>query len=124
MKNITIKRSIWTIMLMILLFISFLLCRYVFFDLHQMKQFPLVLFLLGLSIISVASIFDKAKLAICTVLGYNAGFTMGILFDADWTDSHGTRMTNTWIWFVVVMLLFVCFGIIWEVISKKITFKV
>lgn len=109
---------------MFLLFISFLLCRYVFFDLHQMKQFPLVLFLLGLSIISVASIFNKPKLAICTVLGYSAGFTMGLLFDVDWTDSHGTKMTSTWIWFVVVMLLFICIGVIWEVISKKIKFKV
>lgn len=124
MKNIKIKRNIWAIVFIFLLFISFLLCRYVFFDLHQMKQFPFVLFLLGLSIIIVASIFNKSKLAICTVLGYNVGVTMGLLFGVDWTDSHGTKMNSTWIWFVVVMLFFICIGVIWEVISKKIKFKV
>ncbi|MDD2268885.1 MAG: hypothetical protein PHY15_04950 [Eubacteriales bacterium] len=47
-----------------------------------------------------------------------ASFFMGILFQVDWIDSHGTAMNNLWIWFAFGMLAFVIIGVVLEIISK------
>ena len=54
---------------------------------------------------------------ICTAIGYNLGFYMGVIFQVNWIDSHGTAMNSLWIWFTLVLLGSVLIGIIWDVIE-------
>lgn len=89
--------------------VGFLLCRYVFFDIHGMYDWPLLLFLFGLLVI-VLSFFAKARLVpIATSFGYTVGFLAGVVFQTDGVDPGGGSTNSLWIiWtavFVCVVLL-------------------
>lgn len=109
---------IWPAISVFLLSIGFVVCRYLLFDLHGMKQLPLALFIFGLIVICISAVFNGKMIMIFTVLGYIASFFMGVLFQADWIDSHGTAMNNLWIWFLLGMLAFVAIGVVLEIVSK------
>ncbi len=52
MKLLDVKgKSLWGICMIGLLGISYWLCRYTFFDMHGMKQWPNLLAIVGLAII-------------------------------------------------------------------------
>ena len=86
--------------------VGYVLTRYIFFDDHGMKQWPLVLFVCGIVIISV-SFFAKAKqVPVITALSYIVGFVAGVVFQTDGVDAGGGRTNNLWIIWAVV---FVCF---------------
>lgn len=118
MQSNKIKRMMWPVISIILLIISFIICRYFLFDLHGMKQLIFALFIFGLIVICIAAIFNSKITMICTAVGYMASFLMGIIFQADWIDSHGTAMNNLWIWFTLGMIAFVILGVFAEIISK------
>lgn len=101
-----------------LLTIGYLIFRYALFDLHHMKQWPLVLFVLGLIIIGVSALFACPRIMLSAAVGYHIGYIAGLLFNREWVDAHGTAMNNTWIWCTLVMLAFVCIGAAWELIGK------
>lgn len=104
----------------LLLAIGYLIFRYALFDLHGMKQWPLILFVFGLSIIGVAALFVCPKIMLSAAVSYHIGYMTGLLFGSEWIDQHGTAMDNTWIWFTLVMLAVICVGVAWELTGKAI----
>ncbi len=119
MESNTIKRIIWTVISLFILSMGFLLCRYAFFNLHGMIQFPFLLFVFGLIVICIAAVFNGKIIMISTALGYTVSFFIGVLFQTEWIDSHGTIYNNLWIWWELMTLFFVCVGVTWEMINKK-----
>ena len=101
------------------LVLCFLLCRYLFFDFHGNKQWPVVLLVAGLITSGVAAIFDGKKLMICTVLGYIAGFAFGIAFGVDGVDQGGGATNNWWIIWTISFVAIIVIGAIWEIISRR-----
>lgn len=113
------NRIIWAVGTFTALCICFLLCRYSFFGLHGMKQFPVIVLIIGLIVLSVVAIFDGRKVMICTVAGYIGGFAKGMLFNTDGVDSGGGRTNNAWQIWLVSFIVIVIAGIIWELVYKR-----
>jgi len=98
---------------------GFLVCRYAFLSLHNMHQWPMILFVAGL-IVLVISFFAKAKLVpVFTSLAYLVGFAAGVIFQSDGVDTGGGRTNNLWIIWTVVFVCFVVSAVINEMLSGK-----
>ena len=117
-KIILKKRITYSIAASALLFVCFLLCRYHFLHLHGMEEWPVNLFVFGMSVIIVSAIFDSRKVMIFTSVGYIIGFAFGILFNADSFDAGGGRLNNAWIIWTVSFLILIVIGVVWEIIAK------
>jgi membrane-bound ClpP family serine protease len=103
----------------IALCVCFLLCRFVFFQLHGMKAWPLYLFILGIAVIAVSAFTHSGKVMIGTVVGYMAGFVLAMLLRTDGIDPGGGATNNAWIIWTFSFLLFILAGVVWEVVSKR-----
>ena len=107
-----------------LLCIGFVLCRYVFFDIHGMKQWPVILFGIGIIAMVISFILNGKIAPICIAFSYIAGFVVGIIFQTDGIDSGGARTNNLWIIWTEVFICLTLIGIIYDkfisTIKKKI----
>ena len=116
------NRILWALGAKLALCIGYLLCRYVFWGLHGMDQWPLVLFIFGLIVLVVAAIFDGRRLMVCTVLGYMIGFALGMGFHWDtyrpeW--GSGVYTNNRWSIWTLTFLLCIGMGIAWEIVRIR-----
>jgi len=104
-----------------LLFLSHLLCGYVFLFLHGMRQWPTILLIFGLIIIAASAVSYYRKVMISTVVGYVVGFACGELFN--WDTYHpergpGVHSNNGWLIWTLVYLGFIAIGIVWQLVCK------
>ena len=44
--------------------IGFILCRYVFFDMHEMKQWPVILFAIGIIAVAISFILEGKAMSV------------------------------------------------------------
>ena len=102
-----------------LLAISYFLCRFVFFEMHGMKQWPNLLAIVGLIIIVIASISGRRSLSIATLIGYLGGFILAMIFNADGVDQGGGRTNNDWKIWGTVFIVSILADIILGYISKQ-----
>ena len=63
-----------------ILLVGFILCRYIFFDIHGMKEFPKVLLILGLVAMAISALLKKKVLPYFISSGYIVGFVFGFFF--------------------------------------------
>lgn len=115
------KRAVWAIGAGTALLTGFFVCRYTFFDLHGMKQWPIALLIVGLIIVAVAAIFDARKVMALTAVGYIAGFAMGMLFRVRGVDQGGGSTNNAWVIWTVSLFIAILAGIVWEIVGKYAT---
>lgn len=97
--------------------IGFILCRYVFFDIHGMKQWPVILFGIGIIAIVISFILNGKISPVCTAFSYMAGFMVGIMFQSDGTDAGGTPANNLWIIWMAVFVCLILSGMIYDKFS-------
>ncbi len=102
-----------------LLGISYYLCRYTFFNMHGMKQWPSLLAILGVAIIIIASIFGNRIIQAATVVGYMVGFIIAMIFNTDGVDPGGGGTNNAWIIWGTILILSILIGYILNRIIKK-----
>ncbi|MPW27073.1 hypothetical protein GC105_14925 [Alkalibaculum sp. M08DMB] len=107
-----------------LLAISYWICRFVFFGMHGMKQWPNMLAIVSLIIIVIASIGGRQSLSVATVIGYIGGFVLAMIFNTDGVDQGGGATNNAWkIWgtiFICSILISIILGYIFKQRHKKI----
>lgn len=109
--------------------IGFILCRYAFFNLHGMKQWPFALFIFGLIVIIIAAVLNARKAMYSTAGGYIIGFVLGM--SCNWDTFHpergpnGDYTNNGWLIWLLSFLLLIAVGVIWEIVGKqkKVTMK-
>ena len=101
---------------MAILIASFLICRFALFDMHKMKQFPLVLLIAGGLFIGISMLFRCSRFPLFASLGYPVSFAAGLIFRQDYADPTGA-MTLSSMW--IIYLVIVCIGIVVEVIARK-----
>ena len=98
------------------LFVGYLLGGRLFFFLHGMDQWPIVLLVLGLIVIAISALANTRKVMIATVVGYVVGFAFGMLFNWDTFDPNSrTYRNNNWQIWTLVFLTFIVIGIVWEI---------
>ena len=121
MKNITIRNRIfWTVGTVTALILCFVMCRYIFFELHGNKDWSVVLLIVGIIVSCIAAVFYRRKLIICTVIGYIGGFALGIILGVDGLDQGGGAINNWWIIWTMAFVSLIFAGGIWEIISRRI----
>lgn len=72
-----------------ILIVSFLICRFALFDMHKMKQFPLVLLIAGGLFIGISMLFGCSRFPLFASLGYPVSFAAGLIFSQDYADPTG-----------------------------------
>ena len=120
MKLMEIKnKSLWGISMIGLLGISYWLCRYTFFEMHGMKQWPNLLAILSIAILVIAFIFGNQRISVATVIGYMGGFILAMIFNTDSIDPGGGRTNNAWIIWGTIFGFSILIGFILDFISKQ-----
>jgi len=108
------KNIIVHLLSLCVLCISFVLCRYVFFDIHGMKQLPVWLFVVGMVSLAVSFFLKGKTTPICTAIAYIVGFIAGAVFRTDGIDAGGGTTNNLWIIWATVFVCLTLVGIISE----------
>lgn len=102
-----------------MLIIGFALGRYVFFDVHGMKDFPIALLILGLAVMVISVLASKKILPYFVSAGYIIGFIFGFLFQVTKIDTNGVSVNNLWVIWVGVYVAFIIAGFLCESFFKK-----
>ena len=100
------------------LLLGFLLCRYAFFDLLGMKEWPVDLFVAGILALLISLFARKQYAPWFTSVGYFLGFLAGALFHREGTDPGGGKTDNLWIIWIVVFVVCILAGILYEIWMK------
>lgn len=101
----------------LLLTIGFAVFRFVLLNMHGMKQFPMVLYVIGLIFILLGTKFHLYKMIVGVAIGYNFGYLIGALFNTTKIDIHGTAMNNWWILTTITMFSIISIALVWEIFS-------
>jgi hypothetical protein len=110
----------WGLIMTGLIGISYLLFRFVFFNMHGMKEWPMDLAVLCIAIIMIATIFGNRKISIAIGIGYIGGFIIAMIFNTDGVDPGGGRTNNAWILWSGVLLVSLLIGFIASFIPNRI----
>ncbi len=102
-----------------ILIIGFALGRYVFFDVHGMKEFPVTLLILGLVVMLISLLTSKKVLPYFISAGYIIGFVFGFLFQVTKMDANGVSVNNLWVIWAGVYVAFIIAGFLCEAFFKK-----
>ena len=105
----------------VLLCLAYGLIRYVLFDFHGMKQWPLTMFLLGAAIVCLSCVLGSRWIPLITGVSYPTSFLLGMLLQTDSVDPNGAPSNNLWlIWAgtYITMILVAAF-IEWAITLKK-----
>ena len=101
-----------------ILLLGFVLCRYVFFGLHGMKEWPVDLLIAGLIVHMVSMLAKKPYVPWFTSGGYSLGFWLGVIFHTEGFDHGGGRTDNLWQIWTIVFAVCILAGVIVELVMK------
>jgi hypothetical protein len=113
------NKILWGISMIGLLGSSYWLCRFSFFEMHGMKQWPNLLAILSIAIIVIATIFGNRIIPVAAVVGYMGGFILAMIFNTDGVDPGVGRTNNAWIIWGTVFIFSILIGTILGFISKQ-----
>ena len=108
------KNIILHLLSLCVLSIGFVLCRYVFFDIHGNFGVPVWLFVVGMVSVTISFFLKGKTTPIFTAIAYIIGFIAGVIFQTDGVDPGGGRTNNLWIIWVVVFVCITLLGIVFE----------
>lgn len=101
-----------------ILVFGFVLCRFVFFELHGMKEWPVDLFVAGLVVLFISLLGKKQIVPWFTAGGYLLGFLAGIIFHREGFDPGGGRTDNLWQIWTIIFVVCILAGIVFEIVIK------
>lgn len=113
------RKFTWSLAMLGLTGLSFLLSRYVFFGLHGMKQWPEVMALAAAAVVILAGIRGDRLLSAGAVAGYLGGFILAMIFNRDGVDQGGGTTNNAWFIWTTVFLIAITAGAVGELIKRK-----
>ena len=116
MKNI--KRLITAFLSAALLLAGYVLTRYVLFDLHGMKQWPMTLLVIGGLVAGVAWFLKARIIPLAASAAYTISFFIGELLQTNSIDAGGTATNNLWIIWTGVYLISILIAFIAELIVR------
>lgn len=103
----------------VVLILSFLLVRFLLFDQHGMKQWPLILAVATL-ILMIIALWGRYKItSLFMSLSYLLGYFLSLVFQMSGVDPGGGRTSNQWILWAIFILLISLIGVIVEYFVTK-----
>lgn len=104
---------------LIILIFSFIIIRYVLFDIHGMKQLPLILFFCVFLVITVSTLTKVKITPYILAISYPIGFILGLIFQKNGTDLGGGSTNNLWIiWTSFIIIVMIILFIV-ELINRR-----
>lgn len=100
------------------LLLGFVLCRYAFFGLHGMDEWPFNLLIAGLVSLLISLLAGKQYAPWFTSVGYFLGFWMGVIFHTHGFDPGGGKTDNLWGIWMLVFLGCILAGFLFELVLK------
>ena len=123
-KPTILNKIFWTAGTAGALFVCFLLCRHIFYELHGNKDWAFAMFIVGLTAIFISAFFGAKKVMVCTVAGYVISFIAGIVFNYEYDFIMDgvlqDRRYTAWLIWTISFLVLIFAGILWEFIGKRI----
>ena len=98
---------------------GFVLCRYILFPMHGMREWPVVLFIAGTAVIIAAFLVKARYVPAAASVAYTPAFLIGVLFQTDGVDPGGGRTNNLWIIWTVVFIGIIIISVVLELVLKK-----
>ena len=105
---------------LIILLLEYFICRYLFFDLHGMREFPQLLLLVGVVFLLLAAAGGLKIFSISVLTGYPLGFICGMALQSYGTDPGGGRTSNGWIIWGGIFLACVVVGVLIDLAKRKV----
>ena len=102
----------------VILLFGFLFCRFAFFGLHGMKEWPVDLFVVGLIVLLISLLAKRKYVPWFTAGGYFLGFLVGVIFHTEGFDPGGGKTDNLWQIWTVVFVVCILAGIVVEIVMK------
>lgn len=113
-----VKKSYGFVSLLVLL-AAYCFVRYPMFNLHGMRQWPLILFIIAMIVSCVSMLLKNNIVPMFTALGYVIGFGAGVLFHSIGIDAGGGARNTLWLIWTVVMFCCTMTGMIIFLIKAK-----
>jgi len=113
------KYSITQIASVILLMLGFILCRYILFSSHGMKEWPVVLFIAGIIALGVAIYRKKLYLPLFISLGYSISWVIGGFTQTHGVDAGGGSISNFWLTWMISYAGIILLGVLFELANMK-----
>ena len=101
-----------------ILLLGFVLCRYAFFGLHGMGEWPFDLLIAGIVFLFISLLARKQYAPWFNSIGYSFGFWLGVLFHKEGLDPGGGKTDNLWQIWTVVFLACILAGFLFEIVLK------
>lgn len=98
---------------------GFVLCRYILFPMHGMREWPVVLFIAGTAVIIAAFLVRARYVPAAASVAYTLALLIGVLFQTDGVDPGGGRTNNLWIIWTVVFIGLIFISVCFELLVKK-----
>ena len=113
------KRLLRYLLWLLMLCVGFVLCRYICFPLHGMKEWPVLLFIAGAAILTAASLMKTAYVPAVTAAAYTAAFFLGVLLQSNGTDPGGGTTNNLWSIWTLAYIILIAVSVLAEILIKK-----
>ena len=104
--------------MVLLVLVSYIGIRYLLFDLHGMKQWPLVLGILSLIVLAAAYLARAGWVLLGAGAGYPCGFLIGWLLCSESVDPGGGRTSNLWIIWTASLLAIIALSGAWTLVRR------
>ncbi len=113
------KKSLFRHLIAIcILCLEFGLCRYIFFDIHGMRQWPFVLLFLGVIVLFISFVFRAKYIPIFISVGYLIAFFACIIFQTDGADPGGGKTNSLWIIWTIVFVCVIMVSVLCEIFIR------
>ena len=111
MRKRTWRSTAFCLLMAVGLVLSFHLCRYTLLDLHFMKEWPELMYKVGIVLMAAAVIGNAPYTCLGIGPGYLAAFFIGYIFQFDYgmsNNSHWWLWTLAWLAFIVIGFIADC----------------
>lgn len=101
-----------SIVLYVIVVINYICARFIFFNIHGMKDMPNTMALISAALVAFFILSDKIFASIAACIGNTIGFILGYLFNTTTVDYITGNTNNYWLIWIISYAIIVVIGLI------------
>ena len=101
-----------SIIYLVIVLITYILTRFIFFNVHGMKEFPNTMILLSGALTCLFILSNNYVAATCSSLGNLLSFFIGMMFHKSYVDVITGNNDNFWLIWLVSYIIVVILGMV------------